>query len=491
MTGNDDPSTGSQPTQAATGPDTRERKTRRSERGKLAQRAYRKRHASRFRKLQEDNKALCRIISRLDSTLQAQGLLSAEVAAILAEATGLCRDDDTSDGATTEQQQQGAGHEPDACRMDSRARPSGEAIRQDAAVEAAADSRHVVVATQGDPAASSAPTPPPPPGSGAGTCLHEAAPSDVPNKTTILASSSHVDDCGGGDDAAPLGNLSCNPAVIQYYLNEGMPTFAGCIFWACLTQTVEVFEGSERGGARQEEEAVAGATAAPAAAAAPETRRRDPQQGTEAAGGSGLLDLMVEPPNYGRCLRRVFARSEHVGDPGFLPRLERCRAHYLRYGRVVARRGSSPLLYWASSPADDPWPVTLGGGGGSGSSDGEGERGKPHAGSPWCRTVDGVVAHLEGQIGGEAMRRLDAFMRRAGAVVKGADDGTSSARDVEWAKRVGGLVLSLAQNCKLVDGALRWDVVWLSLMVGGWVDYNRSWIYEEGGGDEGDYEAVG
>ncbi|KAI8177087.1 hypothetical protein K4K53_008496 [Colletotrichum sp. SAR 10_77] len=164
------------------------------ERGVLAQREYRKRHASKVQKLQDENKKLKDVIGNIDRILRRQGVLSDDLKAAMSEAREIA-------GITTEEPEtspdQGAPH-------------IMQSIEQ---------------------------SPPPDP------ALEEVIRTD-PRLASSLVPDRRVSprlDYGLWLDPDRLVRILEPPADIIPYLGSRMNTLAGCIFWATMNYTIDLW----------------------------------------------------------------------------------------------------------------------------------------------------------------------------------------------------------------------------------------------------------
>lgn len=167
---------------------TKYRQSRR-ERGKLAQREYRKRHANKFQTLQEDNKRLRDAIAAISDAVKVRGRPWAELETAIAEA------------------REAAELEP----LDFEDSPAASATTS---------------VTNGGSSFTTGPTLYSPPQ------VPEYSPASVPVRH------------GTSDPVALVQPDSPGP-----YLDDGLSTLAGLISWACTTYTVTLWRQIQRGGA--------------------------------------------------------------------------------------------------------------------------------------------------------------------------------------------------------------------------------------------------
>ncbi|UZP46607.1 hypothetical protein NXS19_014419 [Fusarium pseudograminearum] len=177
-------------------PSTGDRQDPKRERSRVAQREYRKRHASRFNTLKDENQRLRDALKRIEKLAQKRGGKDQELETALAEARETVGDEDTSDG-------------------------------------------------NGQRATSSS--------SGASDPITSERTSDI---SELLSSDIHLHTQALGQDTAQklslaqplwtdidhLARIFEAPSDARRYLGEGLYTFAGSLYWACTRNTVSLWE---------------------------------------------------------------------------------------------------------------------------------------------------------------------------------------------------------------------------------------------------------
>ncbi|KAJ0312104.1 hypothetical protein COL5a_001784 [Colletotrichum fioriniae] len=178
---------------------------RRRERGVIAQREYRKRHASKVQKLEQENRNLKDAIAEINRTLKGQPL-SDDLRVVLRRARDLA--DITEDDAMD-----------DVDNQDVRG-----------------------VASSQPPPDKLSRGPPPPPATTQPPTVPENPSSTSERRLRASGRSSPRLDYGLWVDTDRLIRILEPPLDIVPYLGPGMHTLAGCIFWSTMNYTVDLWE---------------------------------------------------------------------------------------------------------------------------------------------------------------------------------------------------------------------------------------------------------
>ncbi|OHE93836.1 hypothetical protein CORC01_10857 [Colletotrichum orchidophilum] len=173
---------------------------RRRERGVIAQREYRKRHASKVQRLEDENRKLKDAIAEINRTLKGRGHLSDDLKAALSHARGLAD------------------------------------ISEDDAVEHAG-AQDVVEEEEEGPLLDTLARTPTPPSLNRPTLEPQGSSKDFPSGRL-----SPRLDYGLWLDPDRLIRVLEPPIDIVPYLGPGMHTLAGCIFWSTMNYAVELWD---------------------------------------------------------------------------------------------------------------------------------------------------------------------------------------------------------------------------------------------------------
>ncbi|KAM0273508.1 hypothetical protein ACHAQH_008334 [Verticillium albo-atrum] len=260
--------------------------TSRRERGVIAQREYRKRHANKVHTLQEENTVLKKAIADIDSALRGKGSLADELSSILAsarKAAGLPEPSEPSEPENNVPQQ-------------SKTLPQAEAQAHDA------DADPLNLLTQAR--------------------LENMSLSPAPqlgHYSALSAASGRLSprlDHGLWNDADRPVRLFDPPEDIAPYIGHAANTIAGAIFWSCMSRISALW--------------------------------KDHNQARAAKVASGDPSTVASPATVS--LRRIFSLQGMMRDKSFLVSLAQSRLDYKQKGYMFGRlqdqfhSSSSPAL---------------------------------------------------------------------------------------------------------------------------------------------------
>ncbi|KAM0323873.1 hypothetical protein ACHAQA_008454 [Verticillium albo-atrum] len=246
----------------------------RRERGVIAQREYRKRHATKVQTLQEENTTLRNTIADIDRALRKQGHIGDELSNILANARRIAGLSVPEDNPEVSQQSETLSDVPQVQGQLQRPIPGPSPQDPFQAPQESLSFSH-----------------PPQPG-------HYAALSAKVGRLSPRL------DYGLWSDTDRLVRLFDPPEDIVPYIGDGAKTLAGALFWTCMTRTIALWKDHSK------------------------ARAADAASGTTTTATTSPAAVM---------LRRIFSPSTLLQDPAFLMSLALSRLDYKQKGYTFGR----------------------------------------------------------------------------------------------------------------------------------------------------------